>query len=96
VVIDLHIAGCRSLKEKRAPLRSIKQHLRNAGCSVAEVAWHDTWQRSQLAISVVAASAGDVDAALQTALRIPDRFPEIDVVVRQRTVLALDEFDRYS
>lgn len=90
LVVDLSIAGARSLKEKRAPLRSIKAKLKNAGYSVAEVAHHDAMRRSQLAISVVARGSNDVEQLLDEAMRICER---IDVEPRavQRSVLSLED-----
>lgn len=93
LVVDLHFVGAQSLKDKRAPLRSIKQHLRNSGCSVAEVAWHDVWQRSQLAISIVASTMSDVNSVLDTAYHVCERDPRVEVVTRQRTVVGLDEIE---
>lgn len=90
LVVDLTMPGSQSLKDKRSPLRSIRQRLRDAGFSVAEVAHHDTWQRAQLAISVVARTATDVDHLLDEAIRMCDR-PDIDIVVRQHTVIGMDE-----
>ncbi len=93
LVVDLHFAATHSLKEKRAPLRSIKQHLRNAGCSVAEVAWHDAWQRSQLAISSVGRTMSDVSDRLDAAFHVCERDPRVEVVIRQRTIVGLDEIE---
>src|SRR4051794_32518126 len=73
LVVDLLFAGSRSLKDKRAPLRSIRQHLKNAGFSVAEVGGHDTWQRSELAISIVCRGAGDVERLLDEAFAVCER-----------------------
>lgn len=90
LVVDLHFPGSQSLKEKRAPLRSIKQVLRNAGFSASEVAHHDTWQRSQLAVSMVARGASDVEHLLDEAVRICEK-PGVDVNVIQRSVLSLED-----
>ena len=47
LLIHLHFPEAGSLKAKRAGLNRVKAHLRErAGASVAEVAHHDTWQRS--------------------------------------------------
>src|SRR4051812_44314508 len=92
LVVDLHFPESRSLKEKRAPLRSIRQQLKNAGFSVAEVGGHDTWQRAELAISIVARGAQDVDRLMDDALRVCERAAG-DVSTRQRVVLSLDEFE---
>ncbi len=93
LVVDLDVPGARSLKDKRSPLRSVTQRLRNAGISVSEVAHHDSHRRAQLAISVVAGGSGDCERRLDEALRVLESRPDLIVTVRQRTVLAVDEFE---
>ena len=57
--VHLHFPEAGSLKAKRSELNSIKAHLRQrCGASVAEVAHQDTWQRSELAVTLSARSAG--------------------------------------
>jgi len=76
--VHLHFPEAGSLKAKRAGLNRVKAHLRErAGASVAEVAHHDTWQRSTLAVAVAEASAGRCDEAADRVLRVLDaQFPE--------------------
>lgn len=93
LVVDMHMPSSQSLKDKRAPLRSIKARLHSAGFSVAEVAHHDTWQRAQLAISMVGRSTADVERELNVAVHICEQDPRVEVSVHQRTVLGMDEFD---
>lgn len=51
-VIELHVHGSQSLKEKRGVVRSVVQRLRNRfNVSVAEVGGQDTWQRAVLGIA---------------------------------------------
>lgn len=93
MVLDVLIPQAQSLKDKRQPLRSIKQRLRDAGFSVSEVDHHDKWQRAQVAVSIVGRGSGDVEDLLDTALRVFEQRPDLDVSVRQRTVLAIDEYE---
>lgn len=93
MVLDVHIPMAQSLKDKRQPLRSVKQRLRDAGFSVSEVDHHDKWQRAQLAVSIVGRGSGDVEDLLDAAYRVFESRPDIDVSVRQRTVLAIDEYE---
>lgn len=93
MVLDLHIPQARSLKDKRQPLRSVKQRLRDAGFSVSEVDHHDKWQRAQVAVSIVGRGSGDVEDLLDAALRTFEARPDLDVSVRQRTVLAIAEYE---
>lgn len=93
MVLDIHLPQARSLKDKRQPLRSIRQRLRDAGFSMSEVDHHDKWQRAQVAVSIVARGSGDVERLLDEALHLFEARPDLEVSIRQRTVLAIDEYD---
>jgi len=55
LTIELHLPYCRSLKDKRKVVKSIKEKLRGRhNVSVAEVDGQDTWQRSVLGMAAVA------------------------------------------
>jgi uncharacterized protein YlxP (DUF503 family) len=57
VRFDLHIPHSRSLKVKRAAIRPIVDGLRNRyRVSVAEVDYQDQWQRTAIAVAVVAST----------------------------------------
>jgi uncharacterized protein YlxP (DUF503 family) len=83
--VHLHFPDVGSLKGKRAELNRIKAHLRErCGATVAEVAHHDTWQRSTLAVAVTGGSPGRCDAAADGIERLLDaRFPQGVRVERQ-------------
>jgi uncharacterized protein YlxP (DUF503 family) len=91
LVVDVHIPHSQSLKEKRSYLRSVKAHLQRGGYSVAEVAYQDLLQRAQLAISIVADGSGRTEQLLDEALRITERDPSVEVVVRQRALISMDD-----
>lgn len=92
MVLDIHIPQSRSLKDKRQSLRSVMTRVRDAGFSASEVDHHDKWQRAQVAVSIVGRGSSNVEQLLDTALRVFESRPELDVAVRQRTVLAIDEY----
>jgi uncharacterized protein YlxP (DUF503 family) len=51
-VVELHVHGSQSLKQKRGVVRSITQRLRNRfNVAVAEIGGQDTWQRAVLGIT---------------------------------------------
>ena len=71
VCFDLHIPQSRSLKTKRAAIRPIVDGLRHRfRVSVAEVDYHDQWQRTAIAVAVVANS----DSQLREVLAGIERF----------------------
>lgn len=68
---ELHIPGCRSLKEKRTVVRSLKDRLRNKfNVSVAETGFQDVHDRAEITVALVASDGPSADRAA-TAI---DRF----------------------
>lgn len=81
--VDLHFPDVGSLKGKRAHLNRVKAWLRErAGASVAEVGHRDTWQRSTLAVAVVADSETSCTDRVQAVER---HLRDYDVTVSCRT-----------
>jgi hypothetical protein len=76
--VHLFFPDAGSLKAKRAELNRVKAWLRNKlGAAVAEVDGQDTWQRSVLAVSLVAGSLGRCEECADTVQRFLDsRFPQ--------------------
>jgi uncharacterized protein len=69
-VFDLHLPGCRGLKEKRMIVKSLKSRIRNEfEVSAAEVGDQDILQRSQLGVAAVGPDQEPLDALLQRVLR---------------------------
>jgi uncharacterized protein YlxP (DUF503 family) len=68
-VFDLHLPGCRGLKEKRMIVRSLKARIRQEfQVSAAEVADQDLLQRARLGVAVVGGEQPPLDALLQHVL----------------------------
>ena len=69
-LLDIHVHGSRSLKQKRGVVRSIVQRVRNRfNLSVAEVGGQDTWQRATLALGAVGTDERLLRQALENALQ---------------------------
>ncbi len=65
---ELHLAGCRSLKDKRRVIKSLKDRLhRRFNVSVAETDYQDTWQRAELTCCVVATDRRHAESVLSSA-----------------------------
>ncbi len=68
-LVDLHVHGSQSLKQKRGVVRSIAGRLRNRfNVSVAEVGGQDTWQRAVLGLTVAGTEEGAVRRRLHRML----------------------------
>ncbi len=68
-VFDLHLPGCRGLKEKRMIVKSLKARIRNEfEVSAAEVGNQDLLQRAALGVAAVGPDQAPLDALLQDVL----------------------------
>ncbi|MFP3852916.1 MAG: DUF503 domain-containing protein [Anaerolineales bacterium] len=82
LTLELHLPGCRSLKEKRGRLKPmLAQVHKKYNVSVAEVDFHDSHTAALIACVVVSADHGHVQRLLS---RIPPwmekRFPDLMIV----------------
>lgn len=65
-LVEIHVHGSRSLKEKRGVVRSISQRVRNRfNLSVAEVGGQGTWQRAQIGLAAAGSDARTVRGVLE-------------------------------
>ncbi len=83
--IELHIAGCSSLKEKRGILKSLLARLgREFNVSVAEVDLQDAWQSAAIAVVTVSNGNAHVERTLDQVVHwIENNRPEVEVVAEQ-------------
>ena len=73
-VFDLHLPGCRGLKEKRMIVKSLKSRIRNEfEISAAEVGDQDLLQRSQLGVAADGPDQQPLDALQQDVLRFVEQ-----------------------
>lgn len=79
VTWELHLNGCRSLKEKRRVLKSLKDRLHDRfNVSVAETNHQDRWQRAELSCCVIANERRHAESVLTSA----DEFVSRDHLAR--------------
>ena len=70
-IFDLHIPGCRSLKEKRAVIKSLRDRLRSRfNVSVAEIEHQNLWQRSTIAVVAVNRNGAYINGVLDKILKL--------------------------
>ena len=80
-VFDIHLPGCRGLKEKRMIVKSLKSRIRNEfSVSAAEVGNQDLLQRGQIGVAAVGPDQPALDALLQGVLRFVEENLEGDVL----------------
>ncbi|MHB0867752.1 MAG: DUF503 domain-containing protein [Thermoleophilia bacterium] len=69
LAVELHFPEGGSLKDKRRHLRSIKAGIsRKLGAAIAEIGFHDLWQRTRLLVSVCSGSAHEAERSLDLAI----------------------------
>jgi uncharacterized protein YlxP (DUF503 family) len=71
--VELYLPMSQSLKDKRMVLRRLKDRLKAANVSVAEVAHQDLWQRAGLAIVTVSSDGAVAERTLTSALQDIER-----------------------
>lgn len=68
--LEIYIPNCRSLKEKRMIIKGIKESLRNRyNISIAEVEFHNLWQRAKLAVVTVSSQKKRVEQIFSSVLK---------------------------
>ncbi len=81
ISFDLHIPQSRSLKVKRAAIRPIVDGLRHRfHVSVAEVDHQDQWQRSAIAVAVVAGSESQLREVVASIERFVDTAADVELL----------------
>ena len=68
---ELHLPGCRSLKDKRGVLKPLTTRLgKTLNVSVAETAHQDRWQRAEVACASVASDRRVAEQTIRAADRV--------------------------
>jgi len=81
IQIELFLSESDSLKGKRYILQSLKKKLRNKfNISIAEVDFHDKWQRSHLGIALVSSDRKFVDQVFSQVLNFIDNESRVEII----------------
>ena len=96
-VVELHVHGSRSLKEKRGVVRSVVQRIRNRfNVSAAEVGGQGTWQRAVIGIVTVGHEARAVRAALDHVVEFVEGVGLAELTNSDIEILTLEHGDPSS
>ncbi len=81
-IIQLHLPGVRSLKEKRSILKSLTSRLhREFNVSCSEVNFHDVWQSAEIGIAVVSTTAVHAENVIENVLLwIETNRPDVSII----------------
>jgi len=80
--VECFLYNEQSLKDKRSLLKKINHKLRShLNVSVAELDYHDLWQRTKLGIVTISNESVHAEQVIQEALRLIDSFSELERTV---------------
>jgi uncharacterized protein YlxP (DUF503 family) len=96
-LVELHVHGSQSLKEKRGVVRAVVQRVRNRfNLSVAEVGGQDTWQRALIGLATVGGDAVTVRSVLERAVRFIEEQHLAEVLASDVEIVSLPHADAGS
>ena len=79
--IELFLSEADSLKGKRFILQSLKKKLRNKfNISIAEIDYHDKWQRSLFGIALISSDRKYIDQVFSKVLNFIDRENRVEII----------------
>jgi uncharacterized protein YlxP (DUF503 family) len=89
-LVEIHVHGSQSLKQKRGVVRSIVGRVRNRfNLAVAEVGGQDTWQRATLGMAAAGMDGGSVRGVLDRAIRYIEELHLAEVIGSDVEILRL-------
>jgi uncharacterized protein len=88
-VIELHLPGLTSLKEKRGILKSMLARMRRTfNVSAAETGHHDTWQSAQIAVASVGNSSKLANQVMNNVITwIEANYPDVMIIKQEIEIL---------
>ena len=93
-LVELHVHGSQSLKQKRGVVRSIVQRVRSRfNLAVAEVGGQDTWQRVVLGMTAVGSDARVVRRVLDRAIAFVEELRLAEVRDSDIEILTLPQHE---
>lgn len=93
-LVELHVHGSHSLKEKRGVVRSVLQRIRNRfNVSAAEVGGQDTWQRALIGVVSVGSDARAIRTLLGRVVDFVESVGLAEVTNSDVEILTLDHAD---
>jgi hypothetical protein len=96
-LVEIHVHGSQSLKEKRGVVRSITQRVRNRfNVAIAEVGGQGTWQRALIGLAATGAEAGPVRQVLERAVAYIEELHLAEVTGSDVELVTLPHAERWT
>lgn len=91
-LVEIHVHGSQSLKQKRGVVRSISRRVRNRfNLAVAEVGGQGTWQVAVIGLTAVGTQGGQVRAVLERAVEFIENTHLAEVTDSDVELVALSD-----
>jgi uncharacterized protein YlxP (DUF503 family) len=90
LTIQLHLPGCKSLKEKRSIIKPLVSRLhREFNVSAAEMDLQDAWHQAVISCGMVGNDAAHIERSLQMVARwVEGNWPDGDVIDQKIEIVA--------
>lgn len=86
--LDILIEGSQSLKDKRRILNSIFKRLKNKfNLALAEIDYHDLWQRSIVGIACISNSSTQSESQIDAIIRFLDEEMDLEIIDIERNII---------
>ena len=88
VILEFFLPYSNSLKEKRKNIKSFMDRARHKfNISIAEIDFHDVWQRSKIGIAFVVNQTQLFDKISERIIEMAYNIPEVEVVKIEKDIL---------
>ena len=85
LTIELVIPWAQSLKDRRSAVRGLKDRLRSRfNASVAEIAFHDKWQRATIAVCIIDGDRRQLESAMTRVRRLTEEAQDLVIADMQQ------------
>ncbi|MBG9788059.1 DUF503 domain-containing protein [Brevibacillus laterosporus] len=79
--LELFMPYTSSLKEKRSIIKSVMSQIRNKyNVSIAEIDFHEQWQRTLLEVAAVANEYSFLQKKITTIVRFVETFSDVELI----------------
>ena len=85
LTMELLIPWARSLKDKRSAVRGLKDRLRSRfNASVAEVAYHDKWQRATIVVCAVDNDRRQLEVTMARIRQLSEEAQDLEIAAMRQ------------
>ena len=88
LIFQFHLPGCKSLKEKRFLLNSLKDRLKSRfNVAICETGYQDKWQRSEIGLVTIAGNRRGIDKVIQSIMTFIERENRVVLIECEKEII---------